>query len=124
MGASKSKVSYGDLGHIQIWIGAVIFGRWAAHAAFVGEGHNGRGVAGWVVTHIKTGRSIPPEILNGLDRDEAEAIARSLDEAGRAVEVVATRQYGSDETARVDGRALLDSVIAGAIDALGIGGAQ
>jgi hypothetical protein len=64
-------------GVVRIAVRAHIFGRWAVHRS-VEPGDE----SSFVVTHVQTGRSIPSNVATGLERYQAEAIARALDEAG------------------------------------------
>lgn len=70
----------GHMGHIRIAIGAVVFGRWAAHGAFRHDDHFMiENAEGWVVTHVESGCSIPPDVINNLSREQAERIAAALE---------------------------------------------
>jgi hypothetical protein len=103
----------GELGVIRIAIEAFVYGRWAAHQAFTGAekaGENGK--TGWVVTNIKTGLAIPPDVVNGLTRFEAEAVALALDEAGPLAEMLAAGDHDADRPTR---RAIIDAIIAQAL---------
>ena len=86
----------GRVGDIRVSIPAVIFGRWAAHpsidysaldALMVDGGYDTAATHhGWVVTYVRSGRSLPVEVADHLDQGEAEAIAAALDAAGGALD--------------------------------------
>lgn len=62
-------------------------GAWAVH-----ESQNGEG---WTATDLKSGRAIPCQLVDGMTREEAEAIAAHLDERiGAAPDAASTYAYG------------------------------
>jgi hypothetical protein len=66
-------------GVVRIAIRATIFGAWAVHQSHdIGDGTSESFHHGYVVTHVDTGRALPPQLVNHLSKAQADAIARAL----------------------------------------------
>jgi hypothetical protein len=66
-------------GVVRIAIRATIFGAWAVHQSHdIGDDTIDAFHHGYVVTHVDTGRALPPKVCNHLSKAQAEAIAHAL----------------------------------------------